>query len=209
MMHSTFPLALVATETLQSIDDTIIQTTEQAGTYPVTATYVDEQGNVTTKTFYVTIQYPRTVVVEAYSEGIDAMDFLIEKGNFSTLDMPALISLAKAHAWNTRTGNKVEVISATTETLDHTLGIHKVTFATANGTATTVNVQEVEHILMESTEYYVDYNFELNLWFLSVMTAIIVFGVLSLYLLNYWRMQKTLEKAERVLYNDDNSRNVK
>lgn len=198
------PTTLFATTTTsQSITEI-----HEAGTYPVVFQYVDEQGNSVTKTVYITILYLRTVISEQYSEGIDAHDIEVETDVFSTLTDAELITLTKAHAWRLDNGNSVDITTVTRQVVDQTLGKFQVTFATANGTATTVNVVEKIIPLSSLNEFtYFSFSNDLYVWKGFYLLSLFMLLPLLLFLTTYNKSRAEVKKANQLLYQQEQVKN--
>lgn len=178
-------------------------TFDEAGTYPVVIK--DEYGQET-KTIYVTVLFPRTQVNESEREAIDAHDISVEKGIFASLTDTELITLAKAHAWNLNDGTNIPITNVERATSQTENSWFQVTFKTARGTATTINVIELEPRQTASTSTFVEQQFYVN--FFEFVSSYEMLFLISLYILLpiiilcilYWLTNHRVKKVEQLLY---------
>jgi hypothetical protein len=195
-----------------TIDDHLIQSATEAGTYPVTLYYTTPSGEQVNETVYITVYFPRTITDETVQEGIDASDLEIEKNLYNKLSDTDLIHLTKAHAWSLLNGSTIPLQVQKRETIDAKLGLHKVTFTTINGTTITVNILEKDAIILTQTSNY------LNLSTPEIINTHNVFEIIFLAFLliplvllfnSYREIHKEALTVQKVLENENIGKNKK
>lgn len=163
------PIPLQAT----TVDTSSLDSAHEAGTYPVTLEYVDEDGNQVSTVIYVTIKYRRTVEYVETGEAIDAHDIELTTGTFSQLSDSDLIKLMHARAWNVNTLAPLDVRVLSREQVSS--GHFLVTFTTANGSVTSANVIEVDTLAMEGlSRYYGFFYNDVAFFRLLVLVALLL-----------------------------------
>jgi hypothetical protein len=157
-----------------------IEDIERAGTYLVEVVSIDEQGNRHIIVVRMTIRFPRTVINLENQEGIDAHDIVIERNKVQYLDSLDLIQSAGAHAWSLIDGRSVAITTITLQEV-RAAGIdYTVTFATALGTAITINIFEVDEIVLGLANNFVNFDEVQFMGFQNITDISIVIGVLIL-----------------------------
>lgn len=186
--------------TTQITDDSALTNATEAGSYPVKLT-ITENGQTVETTIYVTIYYQRTNENTQAGEAIDAHDIEINTGYFAKLSDADLIKLTNAHAWQTTNNNPIAITSVTRQTINKDAGTYQVTFATANMTATTVNVVERDIAYMQVGEKYF-YNIGSGYYItaFSIVSLILLLVLLVVFLHNTTKYVKEAERVEDLLY---------
>ena len=192
-----------AEETTKITDASAITTATEAGSYPVTFQYTDENGKLITTTIYITIMYLRTTVSDQQGEGIDAHDIEVGTGIFDKLTDADLLTLTKAHAWNLADGTPVPITTITKTTKNKQLGKYQVTFKTDKGTATTINVLETVNNLATTRDFtYFSFMKQPYIWWSIFLVFLFMFLPLILVLLDCYKVQKETRKINHLLFRE-------
>jgi len=174
---------------------------ENAGTYPVEINYKDEEtGEFVKGIIYVTIHHKRTVENKKIWEAIDAHDITIAQEKFMKISDQELIHLTNAHAWNMQDGSSIPIAEVTRETADKATGVYAVQFATANGTATTVNVREAATRQMISAEQYYSFSEFPQIFYFPLVFGVLFLLMLLLLVSAYQQMKNKLNETKKLLY---------
>lgn len=128
---------------------------DTAGTYPVKITYIDEVTNETiTKTIYMTVMYPKTVISNINGEGIDAQDIIISEKNAENMSTTDIINQAKAHAWKLEDGSEISIVSVEVEAIESNIGLYKIILSTEQGTTATIQMLKTKEQLLIADKQY-------------------------------------------------------
>ncbi|GBU11204.1 hypothetical protein AwErysi_08200 [Erysipelotrichaceae bacterium] len=179
----------------------------EAGVYPVQIydPITNEQIEIA-----VTVLFPRTIVSEKYAEAIDASDFQVEEGIFDMLTDSEIIELSRVRAWETKSGNPLEVVVVSKEKKHGNSGLYSVKFQTKNKTSIEIQVLEVQKKTLVSgffgTEYYLgfqEYSNYSQTYFLIFFVTVIPIIILGYF---YLRSYLKIRKVSRLLYSPKNMR---
>lgn len=181
------------------VDDSQLNETTEAGTYPIDLIYEDENGVQTKRTIYVTIAHRRTQENNDAAEAIDAYDLELNIGEFSKLSDTELIQLAKAKAWNTKNGQAILIPIVERQIIDKNAGIYEASFKTAKGTATTIHITELENMYMQIGDKYLNYEMNYVVTVFSIISLILVIFLLIIFYLNIKSTVKEVDEVTNLL----------
>ena len=174
---------------------------ESAGTYPVPIFYETEEGERIEKTIMVTIYYPKTVENPKDLEAIDAHDIELSEDVFSSLSNEELIRLSSAHAWSLVMGDALEITQIIRKKVDNLNGIYEVTFATAKGTAVTIQVLcQSKAVNTVNTQKYFYFSSQRKYFFYWVFMIIILILCIISTIYYMKKMRKNAESIDSLLY---------
>lgn len=114
---------------------------KEAGTYPVEMYTYDQNGQAVKEVVMITIKHPHTIING--NEAIDADDLRMTWNDFEKMNDDEWKVQANAKAWNTLTGDEVEVVVVDVELVVESQS-YKVYFQTSLGTKTSIEVTIVK-----------------------------------------------------------------
>jgi hypothetical protein len=198
---TTAPLLATDDNIQITIDDTTFIEQKDAGTYPITYQYRNESGQIVAEeVHYITLTYQRTIINRTDQEGIDAHDIIIQKNYFAKITDADLITLTNARAWRTTDGSTVAISTVERSNPRTPTGSYTVTFKTALGTETTINVIEQEVLIIPDNTVFFDTT-ELPSQNFQLLSLLVIFtSVPLILLLAYFTMQKEIKTANKLLY---------
>ena len=172
----------IINETINIIDDSRLVEAVEAGSYPIIISYQNQSGETLIATVYITVYHQRTIENPIAKEAIDARDVAINPGFFTQLTDPDLVKLSNVRAWNVNDGTPIPITKIMRQTIDAKSGHYTITFETAKGTKTTINVLERQNLIVyENKEDYYFFTrneeyviLEAVLFFLLLLTLISV-----------------------------------
>ena len=180
--------------------NTILEYSEitEAGTYEVEVwdeTYTEK------RIIRITVLYPRTTRSVEYNEAIDAYDIQIATGEFSMLSDVAIKKLANARAWNTLNNSPVDFFVAERIEKDKKNGWYQVSFKTAYGTQTTINILETNALPSPEirTPFYLHLEEFFSFFDLAIILLLLLLIPLFLLLVLYFLFQKQGRKIQKLL----------
>ena len=178
-----------------NIDDT--QVAENAGSYPITITYRDENGKETTEEIYVTIYAPRTTVYNG--EAIDAHDIELTTDIVSDLSDTDLIKLANAKAWLTQNGTPVPITKVEKKRISTSR--YQITFTSQNNAVATINlvIHQITTEEMFEKEVYFYFTSHRNYFYVLLIILLLIFCIMLITMLHAKKMKRNKEELHQML----------
>lgn len=191
------PLLTQTDREIINIDDT--QITENAGSYPVTITYRDENGKETTEEIYVTIYAPRTIVYNG--EAIDAHDIELTTDIVADLTDTDLIKLANAKAWLTKNGASVPIAKVEKKRMNTSR--YEITFTSQNNAAATINlvIRPITTEEMFEKEIYFYFLSHRRYFYILLFIFLLILCVMMTTMYHAKKMKRHKEELQKMLKN--------
>lgn len=175
----------------------------EAGTYPVTLYYQDEQGEAC-HVIYITLKQRHTIEHVDGQEAINAHDLEIPAGYFEQLTDDDLILLTKARAWKIPSNQTVPITTVTRELKNTNIQLYNVTFMTTKGTQTTISVVETPEAFvrgLNSSDTFLNLEgMESYVTIQNILASLLLIIPILILLFNYFKSKKDINYINTLLY---------